>query len=317
MLRFIKQKFPILYQKYAHLKRRIQIFRINRMKKWSLSKQKQYLSKMYLARIGRPLDWQHTNTYTAKMQLEKLNGNRALKAKLADKYNVRKWVQEKIGASYLIPLLGVWTRFEDIDFEKLPKQFVLKTNHGTGTNYIVKDKNKINYKYLKQLFKDWMETDYGYKNGFELHYSDIPRRIIAEKYVETPSDDLPDYKFLCFNGKPYFCWVDTGRYTRHTRNVYNLKWELQPWNQSVIPHAPIALDKPPHFDKMIELATILCQGFAHVRIDLYNVQGRIYFGEMTFTSVGGLEPIIPAQYDKMLGDLWPSYTSMEEHEQSK
>ena len=153
------------------------------------------------------------------------------------------------------------------------------------------------------MFKDWLSTDFGYKS-LELHYSGIAPKIIAEEYIETEYGELQDYKFLCFGGKPYFCWVDMGRYSNHTRNVYDLNWELQPWNQEAYAHYEKPIPRPENFEKMIEIATILSQGFSHVRVDLYNVNGKIYFGEMTFTNGGGFDRILPTEYDRKLGDLW-------------
>ena len=128
--------------------------------------------------------------------------------------------------------------------------------------------------------------------------------IIAEEFVKHCGDDLPDYKFLCFDGVPVYCWVDTGRYSNHKRNVYNLKWELQPWNQGRYGTTDYPLKAPDKFNKMIEIAAKLSAGFPHVRVDLYNVNGEIYFWEMTFTNGSGLEPIIPQEADEMLGNLW-------------
>lgn len=238
------------------------------------------------------------------MQWEKLFNKNPLKTLLTDKYIVRDWIKEKIGEDFLIPILGVWESFDEIDFSKLPNKFVLKTNHGSGTNVIVKDKSKVDMKETKCKFDDWMRIDYGFKTAFELHYSDINPLIIAEQYLESECGELQDYKFLCFGGKPYFCWVDFGRYFSHTRTVFDLNWEVQQWNQASYSNYDKPIPRPLNFDKMIEVATVLCQGFAHVRVDLYNVNGKIYFGEMTFTNGSGLDPIVPIEYDKMLGDLW-------------
>lgn len=304
MLNILKKKLPYMYNYYLHLKRRRKIRYIEKIKKEPLEKQQKILENLYKKKIGHELDWKNLTTYTEKMQWEKMFNKNYMKSKLSDKYEVREWVSSKIGKQYLIPLLGCWENFDDIDFSKLPNQFVLKTNHGSGTNFIVKDKSNMNIKMIRKLFTDWLETDYGYNTGFELHYSDIKPKIIAEKYMESKIGQLQDYKFLCFHGKPYYCWVDMDRYANHTRNVYDLDWNLQPWNQSSygVYHEPI--ERPKNFEKMIELANILCEGFSHVRVDFYNIDGTIYFGEMTFTNGSGLDSIIPSEYDKMLGDLW-------------
>lgn len=266
--------------------------------------QKKLNGMLYKRAIGRDLDWSNLNAYTEKMQWAKFNDSTPIKTTLSDKYLVREWVADKIGEQYLIPLLGAWDSFSDIQFDKLPNQFVLKTNHGSGSVIVVKDKNALNIAQAKQCFNDWMHIDYAYVTGFEFQYSNIKRKIIAENYLETDLGELQDYKFLCFDGVPHFCWVDLGRFGKHTRNVYDLNWNLQPWNQYTYGNSDRPIPKPKNFDKMVELATTLCQGFSHVRVDLYNVDGAIYFGEMTFTNGCGFDRIVPDEYDYVLGQLW-------------
>ncbi len=299
----LKKCFPSLYEWYLHVQRRQCIALIEKRKRLSENEYEHEIAKQYKKRIGHELNWNRFESYTEKMQWAKLYDRDPRKSELTDKYQVRDWVAKTIGQEYLIGLLGVWDRFEEIDFKKLPDRFVLKTNHGSGTNVIVKDKQSLNLKQTKRKFKDWLDTDFGYKS-LERHYSAISPKIIAEEYIESDSGELQDYKFLCFDGEPYFCWVDMGRYSNHTRNVYNLEWELQPWNQEAYAHYEKPIDKPQKFDKMIEIARQLAKGFSHVRVDLYNVNGTIYFGEMTFTNGGGFDRILPIEYDKMLGDLW-------------
>lgn len=299
----LKKFFPKLYEWYLHLQRRQCIAKIEKRKRLDKNEYKNEISKQYKKRIGHEINWNKLETYTEKMQWAKLYDDDPRKSELTDKYEVRKWVAKEIGEEYLIKLLGVWNSFDEIDFSKLPNKFVLKTNHGSGTNVIVKDKKLLDFKNIKQKFNDWLETDYGYKS-LELHYSKISPKIIAEEYVETELGELQDYKFLCFDGIPYFCWVDMGRYTNHTRNVYNMNWELQPWNQETYAHYEKEIDRPKNFEKMVEIVKKLSKDFGHVRVDLYNVDGKIYFGEMTFTNGGGFDRIIPEKYDKMLGDLW-------------
>ncbi|MBE6196713.1 MAG: glycosyltransferase [Rikenellaceae bacterium] len=266
--------------------------------------QKRLNSFLYKRAIGRSLNWKNLNAYTEKMQWAKFYDRDQMKTLLSDKYLVREWVSKKIGKEFLIPLIGVWDKFSEIDFNSLPNQFVLKTNHGSGSVLIVKDKEKFDIANARKLFNDWMSIDYAYATGFELQYSNIKRKIIAEKYLETDLGELQDYKFLCFDGKPYYCWVDLGRFGKHTRNVYNLDWELQPWNQYTYGNSKDPIPKPKNFEKMVEIATSLCQGFSHVRVDLYNIDGVIYFGEMTFTNGCGFDKIIPDEYDYILGQLW-------------
>ena len=300
----LKKRFPGLYDFYQHTQRMKILKKIKKMENVPEDKYAELIENEYLKVLGHSLNWDNLQTYTEKMQWEKIYDKNPMKTVLADKYRVREWIENKIGNDYLIPLIGVWDSFDDIDFNSLPDQFVLKTNHGTGTNLIVKDKEKLNIKRTKRMFDDWMKIDYAFMNSLQLHYRKIPRKIIAEKYLETDLGELQDYKFLCFDGKPYFCWVDLGRFSKHTRTVFNMKWELQPWTQATYGIASHEIPKPKNFDKMVEIATILSKGFSHVRVDLYNVDGKIYFGEMTFTNGSGLDPIVPEKYDKVLGDYW-------------
>lgn len=262
------------------------------------------LNRQYEKSIGHVINWENPKRYTEKMQVEKLYNDNPLKGILADKYAVRAWVEEKIGAEYLIPILGVWDSFDDIDFNCLPSQFVLKTNHGSGSVAVIKDKDNLNIKSLKRMFDDWMKMDFAYTTWFEMHYSDIKPKILAEKYLESDNGELQDYKFLCFNGEPVFCWVDLGRFSNHTRTVFDLNWERQPWTQAEYGVSETLIPKPKNYSKMIELARILCKDFSQVRVDFYNINGQIYFGEMTFTNGSGLDKIVPDEYDEVLGSFW-------------
>ena len=299
----LKQRFSGIYDYHLHLLRKKKIKQIAKLKQLPKTEYPKMLAARYEAAIGHKLNWDILQTYTEKMQWAKLYDKNPLKATLTDKYLVREWVEKTIGGEYLIPLLGVWDNFEDIDFSELPDRFVLKTNHGSGTNLIVKDKSKLNLKRAKRMFDDWMNIDYAYNSNFEMHYTDIKPKIIAEKYMETSTGELPDYKFLCFGGKPYYCWVDCGRFTNHTRNVYDLDWKLQSWSQCH-PINEVIIEKPAKFETMVMLAQKLSEGLSHVRVDFYNIDGNIYFGEMTFTNASGLERIYPDEWDKRLGELW-------------
>ena len=301
--KILKQRFSGIYDYHLHLLRKKKIKQIAKLKQLPKTEYPKMLAARYEAAIGHKLNWDNLQTYTEKMQWAKLYDKNPLKATLTDKYLVREWVEKTIGGEYLIPLLGVWDNFEDIDFSELPDRFVLKTNHGSGTNLIVKDKSKLNLKRAKRMFDDWMNIDYAYNSNFEMHYTDIKPKIIAEKYMETSTGELPDYKFLCFGGKPYYCWVDCGRFTNHTRNVYDLDWKLQSWSQCH-PINEVIIEKPAKFETMVMLAQKLSEGLSHVRVDFYNIDGNIYFGEMTFTNASGLERIYPDEWDKRLGELW-------------
>lgn len=300
----LKNKFPNLYKKYIAFHTLNKALKYNYYKSLKEEDYSNALAKIYKKKMGEELDWSNLKTYNEKMQWAKLYDKDPQKSRLSDKYMVREWVSEKIGEDYLIPLLGVWDSFEDIDFEELPDRFVLKTNNGSGTNVIVSDINLLNKTEVRKKFDKWMKINFAFMGGFEMHYKEIAPKIIAEEYIEDTEGDLKDYKFLCFDGVVRYCWVDAERFTDHRRNVYNMEWELQEWNQHSYKNIDFTIDKPDNFDLMVEIAERLCKGFPHVRVDLYNVNGKIYFGEMTFTNGSGFERIQPHPYNLMLGDLW-------------
>ncbi|MBG9988250.1 glycosyltransferase [Aerococcaceae bacterium DSM 111176] len=297
----IQDNFPRLYKKLSDINYNIRYFTLKRL---SPSLYKNYVKKKYKASTGQNLDFDNPINYTQKMQVAKLKPGKKLETKLTDKYAVREWVANKIGEEYLIPLLGVWDQFIEIEFDSLPNRFVLKATHGSGWNAVVEDKENTDYSKIRKNFDKWMKLNFFYGGGLETQYLNIKPRIIAEQFMEDENQELNDFKFLCFNGKVYYCWVDVGRYSDHYRNVYDLDWNLQPWNQHNYNNSPNEVKKPKNFEKMINIATQLCEGFSHVRVDLYNVDGRIYFGEMTFTNSSGYELIHPEEYNIKLGKLW-------------
>lgn len=264
-------------------------------------KRAEALKDWYYETTGEVLNLENPKTFNEKIQWLKLYDSTPLKTKLADKYQVREWVKEKIGEEYLIPLLGVWDKAEDIDFDKLPEQFVLKCNHGSGYNIIVKDKSKIDKKKTIKKLKDWLMEDFSFKTGFELHYSNIPRKIIAEEYMSEIRDSLYDYRFFCFGGKCKSIWVDIKSGTpNHERLIFDENWNKI--NVKVKwPEIKTKISKNKNFDKMKNIAEFLSKGFSLVRVDFYLVKNKIYFGEMTFTSMSGTGKFEPKSYDYELG----------------
>ena len=216
---------------------------------------------------------------------------------------VRGYIEEKIGGEYLIPLLGVWEDTDDIDFEKLPDRFVLKCNHGSGMNIIVRDKSKLDIRFAREKLRAWMRTDHG-MIFFEKLYCDIPRRIIAEKFIEVDGD-TPDYKFHCFDGKPMHCQFMTGRFSKLHQSFLDLKWELTPYHLMDYPRHEdqTNLPCPKNLEKMIDLAKKLSADFKFVRVDFYEIDGRIYFGELTFIPAAGFAFYDPPEWNLRLGDL--------------
>jgi hypothetical protein len=250
---------------------------------------------------GKPLNLENPQTYNEKIQWLKLYDSTPIKTRLADKYLVRDWVKERIGEKYLIPLLGVWDKFDDIDFERLPDKFVLKANHGSGWNIIVKDKSTFEKAAAKGKFSIWLNTNFAFVNGLELHYKGITPKIIAEPYLENDNGDLYDYKVLCFNGEPYYVLVDSDRQTNHKRNIYDLEWNLQPFRD--YPNSG-PKNKPNNLDEMIFLAKTLSKCFVLVRVDFYVLNdGSLKFGELTFTPCSGQSRWNLPEYDLVLGQM--------------
>ncbi len=249
------------------------------------------------------LNLDNPKTFNEKIQWLKLYDSTPIKTRLADKYLVRDWVKEKIGEEYLIPLLGVYDKFDDIDFAKLPKQFVIKCNHGSGYNIIVKDKSKLDLPDAKAKIDKWMNENFAFRVGFELHYRDIEPKIIIEKYIDEIGTALYDYRFFCCNGKVRQIWLDIYSGTpNHKRKIYDKNWnELSitvKW-----PRLETEVEKPCNLNKMIELAEKMSTDFAFVRVDFYDIKNKIYFGEMTFTSMSGTGDFEPAIEGLKLGKL--------------
>lgn len=263
---------------------------------------KSELKDWYRLYSGKDIDIEHPHTYNEKIQWIKLYDNQPIKAKLADKYAVRSYVAEKIGQQYLVPLLGIWNSFDEIDFSELPEQFILKCTHGSGMNMIVNNKSEMNYIQARQMFNQWMNMNYAYVSGFETHYADIIPQILAEKMLVTDEgDDLRDYKVFVFNGKVKLIQVDIDRQHIHRRNLYTPEWEYVPVS-ILYPTAPdIIIDKPSCLNELIYFSETLAEGFIHVRVDFYILKEQIFFGELTFTHGSGIEKFEPEEFELEMG----------------
>ena len=248
------------------------------------------LKLWYKAKTGEDLDLENPGSFNEKIQWLKLYDSTPLKTRLADKYIVRDWIKEKIGEEYLVPLLGVWDRFDDIDFSALPDQFALKCNHGSGMNMIVKDKSRMDMESVKEKFDKWMKTNYAY-NGLELQYKDIPPKIIAEKYIEQMDNNLLDYKIHVFNGIPKIIQIigDRELQSHKAKECFlTPDWAPQELMYHTYDSYDITPDKPENLEELLKIAEILGEGFSYVRVDLYDLSGKIIFGEMTFTPASGV-----------------------------
>lgn len=260
------------------------------------------LAHWYYIHTGKKLDLHNPQTFNEKLQWLKLYDSTPLKTRLADKYLVRDWLSEQVGNEYLVPLLGVWNSFDEINFDLLPQRFALKVNQGSGWNLIVSDKSKIDLNVAKANFDRWMNTNFAFVCGLELHYKDIIPKIICEEYIENVNG-LVDYRFYCFNGRPLQVWVDTFSGTpNHMREIYDMEWKKLPI-RCTWPNANGLLDnEPANFGLMKEFAKKLSAQFKFVRVDFYEVNGHLYMGEMTFIPMSGIGVFEPAEWDIKLGE---------------
>ena len=261
------------------------------------------IKSMYYEKFGKPINWQKPETYNEKINWEKINIKDERRTRLADKYLVREWIKEQIGEKYLTQLYGVWDNACDINFDKLPNQFVLKLNNGSGRNIIVKDKSKFNQVEVCQKLNEWREHNFAY-NSFELHYKNIIPKIICEEYLEGLAESVYDYNIYCFHGKPEYIWCIKGSHRPGCQaSFYNKKWEMQSFSYGY-PKDPVLAPRPSKLEEMLKLSETLSKEFEHVRVDWYNLpDGRVLFGEMTFSTWSGLMHFEPEEYDLVFGNL--------------
>lgn len=257
--------------------------------------------KWRFSKMGYPLNLEHPKTFNEKLQWLKLHNRRPEYTIIVDKIKVKQWVADRIGPQFIIPTLGVWDRAEDIDFETLPNQFVLKCNHNSGGVYICKDKSNMDKeKVIKRLQKE-LKQNYYWRNR-EWPYKDIKPRVIAEQYMEDETGELRDYKFFCFDGEVKALFIASDR----TKNV-ETKFDFYDENFKHLPltnghpNAEIPPSIPVSFEGMKELAAKLSKGIPQVRVDLYEIRGCVYFGEMTLFHWSGMKPFNPEEWDYKFG----------------
>ena len=261
-----------------------------------------YIQIYYFAHFKKFCDLKNPSTYNEKLNWLKLHDHNPVYPTLVDKYEAKEYVARIIGNEYIIPTLGVWDTFDDIDFEKLPNQFVLKCTHDSEGLVIVKDKKKLDKNAAKEKIEAALKQNF-YYIGREWPYKNVKPRIIAEQYMEDHVDgELRDYKFFCFDGEPKVMYIASDRASDHVKfDYYDLKFNHLDIKQKY-PHAQEALRKPVTFEKMIDFSKILSKGHPHVRVDFYEVDGHLYFGELTFYHFSGFMPFEPDRWDKVFGD---------------
>lgn len=263
---------------------------------------KLYLSVRYYLKFNKLINWDNPKNFCEKLQWLKLYNRKPEYTMLVDKVKVKNYVATLIGEEYIIPTIGVWDNPNDIDFDKLPNQFVLKCNHNSGLGMcICRDKEKLDVGDVRRKLRKGLKQNY-YLTGREWPYKNVERKILGEKFMTDGSNtDLNDYKFYCFNGEPLIVMISSGRYSGDLRfDYYNMNWEKLSltWDR---PNSNIEHIKPVCFDEMKKICQILSSKIPHVRVDLYVINSKPYFGEMTFFDSSGFCYFEEEQWNNQLG----------------
>ena len=266
---------------------------------------KLYLSLRHYLAFGKKMNWENPQTFNEKMQWLKLYDRRPEYTIMVDKVKAKDYVASIIGEEYIIPTIGVWDSADDIDFENLPNRFVIKCNHNSGTGmYICKDKSKMNADMVRAGLRRGLKENY-FLNNREWPYKDVPRKIIAEQFMEDyKTGELRDYKFFCFDGVVRGLFIATGR----SKGDHFVCFDFFDANFNHLPvkhghpNAKVMPEKSATFEEMKRIASILSKGIPSVRIDLYEINGKVYFGEITFTHWGGFMKFDPPEWDAKFGE---------------
>lgn len=266
---------------------------------------KVYIQLYYRLRTGRKLNMKNPTTFNEKIQWMKFNYRFPLQSVVSDKLLVRDYVKEKIGKEYLIPLLGKWKKFDEIDFDTLPDQFVLKCNHDSGGLVVCRDKSALDYKKAKNKIEKSLKSNF-YTIGREYQYRNIKPMILCEKFISENGKVPMDYKIYCFNGKPDVMLVCRNRFSNDSHKAeylfYDQNWKFLPWIKGDEKKKDPKLPRPENLDEMLEVAKNLSEDFIYARIDLYNVNGKVYFGEITLSPNSGFYSGLTEETDRILGE---------------
>lgn len=267
----------------------------------------EYLKRLYKARMGRELNLENPQTYNEKVNWLKLNDRKPIYTTMVDKYEAKEYVSRLIGNEYIIPTLGVWNSFDEINFDCLPSSFVLKCTHDSGGLVICKDKNQFNTRHAKRRIEKALKSNFYYM-WREWPYKNVRPRIIAEQYMEDSiTHDLRDYKIFTFNGTAKALFIATERQDQKTDTKFD--FFDREFNHLDIrnghPNAEIPPQKPVNLELMFELAEELAKGIPTLRVDFYEVDGKVYFGELTFSHWSGMVPFEPDEWDYTFGS-WVS-----------
>lgn len=265
---------------------------------------KAFTKMTYKACVGKKLDLKNPKSFNEKLQWLKLYNRKPAYSTLVDKFAVKEYVAKAIGEQYIIPTLGVWDHFDDIDFESLPEQFVLKCTHDSGSIVICRDKETFDKGAAKKKLEKKLKKSF-YWAFREWPYKNVKPRIIAEKYMQDDvHPDLKDYKFYCFNGEPKFLYLSQGLSNHATAKIsfVSLDWEKMPFHRTDFAEFEELPPKPANFDLMVEFCKKLAKDIPFLRVDFYDINGQLYFGELTFFPGAGLTPLKPEEWELKLGE---------------
>lgn len=244
-------------------------------------------------------------TIQDKLNWLKIYDSTPLKTRCADKIQLHDYCKEKLGVDLCIPIIKVYDKVDDINWDELPNQFVIKCNHGSGMNIIVENKSKLNISEAEEELNKYMADDFAFHNAYEMHYHDIPHKVFVEEYMNDGHDDLIDYKFSCFNGEPKILQVMSERFHGKLRfNYYDMNFKPLYYSRNDHPANYNIIDKKPDtFDIMTICAKVLSEDFKYVRVDFYEINGKVYLGELTFTPGAGFFYYRDARCNKIIGDM--------------
>lgn len=286
-----------------------------------IQKDKERCAQIFKYMLGYDLNLDDPQTFNEKIQWLKFNYKNPLMTICADKYKVRDYLEKKGVSKYLIPLLDVGDKFEDLNWDNLPKKFVVKANHDCGSVWIVKNKGKENKKLLREKVNNALSKKFGGAT-YEMHYQDIPPKVIVEKFLELATGYQNEYKIFCFNGEPKYITAysveplkskskptdirsqiihNLSKGMHVSQTIYSTNWENLKFS-TAFPSANKEIKKPKKLKKMLEIAKIISRDFPHVRVDYYYMNDEIYLGELTFTHLAGFFPFSEFKWDKKLGE---------------
>lgn len=268
---------------------------------------KEVVKRIFRERMGYELDLKHPQTFNEKLQWLKLYDHKPIYTKMVDKREAKNYVARIIGSEHIIPTLGVYDRFDEIDFDRLPDRFVLKCTHNSGGILLCKDKKAFDIGAAKKLFDEQMNYNF-YLHTREWPYKNVKPRIIAEAFMEQETGEgLMDYKFYCFHGEPKFLYISKGLENHATASIsfVNLDWTFAPFQRSDFKPFEELPPKPARFDEMLKIAKKLSTGRKFLRVDLYEINGKVYFSELTFFPCGGYMKFQNSEHDLEIGRMLP------------